>query len=94
MTNGEDIVVRLYAKPIPTSLKRLPSFDMKTKKPAKSPFVRSDVCVLPPLAVIAETVLAWELLQCLVEKFGGDTMDEIKSRYDAYAGYLATRGVQ
>ena len=46
MTNGEDIVMRLYAKPIPTSLKRLTSFDMRKRKPATSPFVRSDVCVM------------------------------------------------
>ena len=56
MTNGEDIVVRLYAKPLPTSLKRLPSIHIKTKRATQAPFVRSDVCVLPALAVIAEAV--------------------------------------
>lgn len=94
MTNGEDIVVTLYAKPIPTSLKRLPSFNMKTLKPAKSPFVRSDVCVLPPLAVIAEAVMAWELLVAMTEKFGGDSVDEMKANYTSYVKQLRKRGMR
>jgi chorismate synthase len=59
MSNGEDIVMRLYAKPIPTSLKRLPSFDMRKMTATKSPFVRSDVCVLPALGVIAQAGKSW-----------------------------------
>ncbi|MEE9269682.1 MAG: chorismate synthase [Candidatus Krumholzibacteria bacterium] len=92
MTNGEDVVLRLFAKPLPTSYKRLPSFDMKKMKSATSPFVRSDVCVLPALGVIAEAVLAWEILFALVEKFGGDNIDEMKTNYKSYAVRLSTRG--
>ena len=92
MTNGENIVVRLYAKPIPTSLKRLPSFDMRKRKPATSPFVRSDVSVMPALAVIAEAVMAWELLSVFAEKFGSDSIAEMKTNYDAYVKELAKRG--
>jgi len=92
MTNGEDIVLRLYAKPIPTSVKRLPSFDMRSGRKALSPFVRSDVSVMPALAVIAEAVLAWELLVVFAEKFGGDSVAEIRSNYDAYVKTLASRG--
>ncbi|MCZ6767447.1 MAG: chorismate synthase [bacterium] len=94
MTNGEDIVVTLYAKPIPTSLKRLPSFNMKTLKPTKSPFVRSDVCVLPPLAVIAEAVMAWELLVAMTEKFGCDSVDEMTANYRSYVKQLRKRGMR
>ena len=78
---------------IPTSLKRLPSFNMKTLKPTKSPFVRSDVCVLPPLAVIAEAVLAWELLVVMTEKFGGDSVDEMSANYASYVKQLKKRGL-
>lgn len=84
MTNGENIVMRLFAKPLPTSLKRLPSFDLKKKIPTTSPFVRSDVCVLPPLAVIGEAVAAWEILVAMVEKFGGDNVDQMEAGFDAY----------
>lgn len=94
MTNGEDIVIRLYAKPLPTSLKRLPSFDMKKKKPAISPFVRSDVCVLPPLGVIAEGVAAWEILVAFAEKFGGDSVDQMKTNYKSYTSALRKRGIR
>jgi len=94
MTNGEDIVMTLYAKPIPTSLKRLPSFNMKTLKATKSPFVRSDVCVLPPLAVIAESVMAWELLIAMTEKFGSDSVDEMTANYTSYVKQLKKRGVR
>ena len=92
MTNGEDVVLRLYSKPLPTSLKRLPSYDMKTARPAISPFVRSDVCVLPALGVIAEAAAAWEVLAAMTEKFGGDSIDEMSRNYDAYVTALAGRG--
>ncbi len=94
MTNGEDIVMRLYAKPLPTSLKRLPSFDLKSKKATVGPFVRSDVCVLPALGVIAEAVLAWEIVIALAEKFGGDSIDEMKTNCDHYLSELAKRGLR
>jgi len=76
MTNGEDVVVRLYAKPIPTSARRAPTFDFATLEPVESPYVRSDVCVVPVLAVIAESVAAWEMLRATLEKLGGDTIDD------------------
>jgi chorismate synthase len=94
MTNGENIVLRLFAKPIPTSLKRLPTYDMKKMKPTIAPFVRSDVCVLPALGVIAEGVAAWEILNAFTEKFGGDTIDDMRARYEHYASRLAARGIR
>lgn len=92
MTNGEDVVMRLYAKPIPTSLKRLSSYDMKKMKKATSPFVRSDVAVMPALAVIAEGVMAWELLAAMADKFGADSLDEMKRSYDGYVKSIGKRG--
>jgi chorismate synthase len=92
VSNGEDIVVRLYAKPIPTSLARLPSFDMKTWKPKPAPFVRADACVIPALSVIAEAVTAWELLDAFIEKFGGESVVDMKAGYSAYVSRLSRKG--
>jgi chorismate synthase len=94
MTNGEDIHVRLFAKPLPTSYKRLRSFNLRTMKPEISPFVRSDVCVMPALSVIAEGVAAWEILQVMTEKFGADSIDEMTSSYRQYVSQLRKRGAR
>ncbi len=94
MSNGEDIVVRLYAKPLPTSFKRLNSVDMKSLKVSLSPFVRADACVIPALSVIAEAVTAWEILRAFVEKFGGDSLEDMRSSYDAYVSRIGKRGVR
>ncbi|MFQ5511341.1 MAG: chorismate synthase [Candidatus Krumholzibacteriia bacterium] len=94
MTNGSDIVMRLYAKPLPTSLKRLPSFDLKTGKATVGPFVRSDVCVLPALGVVAEAALAWEIAIALTEKFGGDSIGEMTASCDHYLSGLTKRGLR
>ena len=94
MTNGEDIVVRLFAKPIPTFFRRLPSFDMRNMTPSVSPFVRSDVCVIPPLSVIAEAVAAWEILEAMTEKFGGDSLDEMTANFRSFAAGIKRRGVR
>ncbi len=79
MTNGEDVVVRLYAKPIPTAPRRAQTFDLDTLEATESPYVRSDICVIPALAVIAEAVAAWEILAAVVDKLGGDTIDEMRA---------------
>ncbi|HXV14044.1 MAG TPA: chorismate synthase [Candidatus Krumholzibacteria bacterium] len=76
MTNGEDVIVRLYAKPIPTAPRRASTFDLETLEPTESPYVRSDICVVPVLAVIAEAVASWEILAAIMEKLGGDTVEE------------------
>jgi chorismate synthase len=82
MTNGEDVVVRLYAKPIPTAARRAKTFDFATLEAAESPYVRSDVCVIPVLAVIAEAVAAWEVLRAVLEKHGGDTIEDTLAARD------------
>ena len=76
MTNGEDVIVRLYAKPIPTAPRRAKTFDLSSLESTESPYVRSDICVVPVLAVIGEAVAAWEILAAVMEKLGGDTIDE------------------
>jgi chorismate synthase len=86
MTNGEPVVVRVYAKPIPTAQRRAATFDARTLDDCESPYVRSDTCVIPALAVIAEAAAAWEILAAALEKFGGDTIDETVA---ARARYLA-----
>ena len=90
MTNGEDVVLRVFAKPIPTATRRAASFDLLTLEATESPYVRSDTCVIPALAVIAEHVAAWEMLGAVLEKLGGDTIDDtiaardhVVSRMDA-----------
>ncbi len=91
MSNGENIVARAYMKPIPTLLKGLESVDIKTKDSKKSDFERSDVCAVPALSIVAKSVVAFELLNAYLEKFGGDTMYEIKSRVENYKKYLKTK---
>jgi chorismate synthase len=90
-TNGEDVVVRVYAKPIPTARRRARTFDLKTLEETESPYVRSDVCVIPALSVIAEAVAAWEVLRVFLEKFGGDTIADTMSTYEAYVARVSKR---
>lgn len=84
ISNGEDIRVRLTMKPIATLKKALRSVDMRTLKPNKANFERSDVCALSACGVIAESVLAYELADAFLEKFGGDSLREIKRNYTGY----------
>ena len=88
ISNGEQLVARLYAKPIPTAPRRVPTADMKTLRRRMSPYVRADVCVIPALAVIAEAVTAWVLLGEFLEKFGGDHIDETERNLRAYVRSL------
>ena len=91
MTNGEDIVLRVYAKPIPTAARRARTFDLATLEPTESPYVRSDTCVIPALAVIAEAVAAWEIFQALLEKLGGDTIEDTIAARDRVLATIEDR---
>ena len=84
MSNGEPIVLRAAMKPIPTLYKPLSSVDIETKKPFKASVERSDVCAVPAAAVIGEAVVAFEVASAFIEKFGGDSMSEIKRNYKSY----------
>jgi chorismate synthase len=91
MTNGEDIVLRVYAKPIPTAARRAESFDLANLEPAQSPYVRSDTCVIPALAVIAEAVAAWEILSALLDKLGGDAIEDTIAARDRVLASIQAR---
>ena len=85
MTNGEDVVVRGYLKPISTLRKPLESVDLRTREAQLAAYERSDVCVLPAGAVIGEAMVALTLAGAMIEKFGGDSLGEMKRNY---AGYM------
>jgi chorismate synthase len=85
VSNGQDIVVRGYLKPISTLRRALESVDFTTREPVKAAYERSDVCVVPAAGVAAEAMVALTLARCALEKFGGDSIAETKRNY---AGYL------
>jgi chorismate synthase len=84
MTNGMPIVVRGVMKPIPTLYKPLRSVDIDTKEPFTAQVERSDACAVPAASVVMEHVVAWEVAKAFLEKFGGDSMEEIRANYDNY----------
>jgi len=84
VTNGEEVVIRAYIKPIPTLLNPLHSIDFTTKKATKAIYQRSDICVVPAASVVGEAVAAWEIAAAFLEKFGGDSLLEIKENYKNY----------
>jgi chorismate synthase len=88
MSNGEPIVVRAIMKPIPTLYKPLASVDIKSKEPSLASVERSDICAVPACSVVAEAVVAWEIAQAVVEKFGGDSLAEIISNLTNYQNWL------
>jgi len=88
MSNGSPLRVRAYMKPIPTMLTPLASVDLLTRQPVQARYERSDVCAVPAAAVVAEAVVAWELAAALLEKFGGDTLGDVKAAMEAYAARI------
>lgn len=84
MSNGEDILVRIYLKPIPTLSSPLKSVDIKTKKQTLAQKERADVCVVPAAGVIGESMMAYVLSNAFIDKFGADTMKDIKASYNSY----------
>lgn len=84
ISNGEDIVCRVYHKPLSTVYDPLPTIDIGTKEPTKATIERSDVCVIARGGVISESMLAFVLTEALLEKFGGDSMKETKRNFLHY----------
>lgn len=80
MSNGMPIIVRGYMKPIPTLIKPLGTADMNTGEQQPTRYERSDVTSVPAASTVAEAVVAMEIANAVLEKFGGDSLDEIKSR--------------
>ena len=84
MSTGEPLRVRVAFKPLSTLMQPLRSVDIKTKAQAVGTIERSDVCAIPAAAVIAEAVIAFELANSFLEKFGGDSLTEIKRNFQGY----------
>lgn len=88
ITNGKPLVIRAAMKPISTTKRGLKTVDLKTKKEIISRYERSDICAVPSAAVIAEAVLAIEIMGACQEKFGGDFLEEMKKNYKNYIEYV------
>jgi chorismate synthase len=84
MTNGAPLVVRVAMKPISTLMSPLQSVDLRTKESADASVERSDVCAAPAAAVVGESVVAFELARAFLEKFGGDSLREIRRNFENY----------
>ncbi len=84
MSNGAPLVVRVAMKPISTLMSPLQSVDLKSKEPADASVERSDVCAAPAAAVVGEAVVAFELACAFLEKFGGDSLREIRRNYENF----------
>src|SRR5579864_5097812 len=88
ITNGENVVVRGYLKPISTLRRPLLTADFNTKEAVKAAYERSDVCVVPAAGVIGEAMIALELASAFLEKFGGDSLDETRRNFEGYEHQL------
>jgi len=84
MTNGQPVVVRAAMKPLSTLARGLDSVNLRTKVCQRSDYERSDVSAVPAASVIVENVVAFEVARAFLEKFGGDTLDEVRAAYEHY----------
>jgi len=90
ISNGEPIIVRAVVKPIATLGKPLPTVDLRTGKATKAHYERSDVCVVPAAGVVGEAMLAIVLADAMLEKFGGDGLNETLENYRNYMSSLSS----
>lgn len=88
ISNGQPIIARVAMKPISTLYSPLRSVDFITKEPFEASVERSDICTVPAAAVIGESVVAFELASAVTEKFGGDSLTEMKRNYESYLAYV------
>jgi chorismate synthase len=91
MTTGEPLVVRVAMKPISTLMRPLATVEMKTGEAASAVAERSDVTAVPAMGVIAEAMLAIVVAQAMIEKFGGDSLKEMRRNFDGYVQQIASR---
>ena len=84
VTNGEDLRVSGYMKPIATLMKPLRSVDLATMQDSPAAIERSDVCAVPAAAVVGEAMVAIVLAEAALEKFGGDSLDELLANWRAF----------
>ena len=88
VSNGQEIRVRGYLKPISTLRRPLQSVDFTTREPVKAAYERSDVCVVPAAGVAGEAMVALTLARCALDKFGGDALKETKRNFQGYLEQL------
>ena len=88
ISNGEEVVVRGYLKPISTLRRPLASVNFETREPVKAAYERSDVCVVPAAGVAAEAMVALTIARLMVDKFGGDSLGEMKRNFDGYKAQI------
>jgi len=88
MTNGMPVMVRAAMKPIPTLRRPLGSVDLITKKAFEAAYERSDVCAVPAASVVGEAMAALTVASAFLEKFGGDSMEEVMRNYKGYLEYV------
>ena len=88
VTNGQPVIVRAAMKPISTLRKPLRSVDVQTKEAVEAVVERSDVCAVPAAGVVGEAMMAIVLAAAFLDKFGGDSMDEIRRNHQGYLDYL------
>lgn len=88
MSNGMPVIVRAAMKPIPTLRRPLRSVDIITKEPFEAVYERSDVCAVPAASIIGEAMVAIVIAKAIREKFGGDSIEEVKRNYQSYLEYL------
>ncbi|HEX7708298.1 MAG TPA: chorismate synthase [Thermoanaerobaculia bacterium] len=84
VTNGEDVIVRAFMKPISTLRRGLPSVDTETREPHRSQWERSDVTAVPACGIVCEAMLAIVIASAMREKFGGDSINDMRAAYDFY----------
>jgi chorismate synthase len=93
VTTGMPVVVRAAMKPISTLMKnRLPTVDLRDGSPGEAATERSDVCAVPAAAVVGEAMVALVLADAFLEKFGGDSLAELRRNFEGYLAYLSGRG--
>ena len=88
VTNGQPVIVRAVMKPIATLRRPLQSVDVETKEVVEAVVERSDVCAVPAAGVVGEAMMAITLAQAVLEKFGGDSLEEIRRNYQGYQDSL------
>jgi chorismate synthase len=91
VTNGEDLRVSGYMKPIATLMKPLRSVDLTTMAESPAAIERSDVCAVPAAAVVGEAMVAIVLADAAIEKFGGDSIEELVRNWQAFRERTTTR---
>jgi chorismate synthase len=90
MTTGEPLLVRVAMKPISTLMRPIATVEMQTGEAASAVAERSDVTAVPAMGVIAEAMLAFVVAQAMIEKFGGDSLSEMRRNFDGYVTHIAS----